>query len=263
MRDRNSTGELISIVVPVYNVEKYLRECLESILKQTYQNLEIILVDDGSTDCSGKICDDYAGKDRRIAVVHQKNQGVLAARNTGIKKAHGRYIGFVDGDDWVSEQMYWELYHKLKKENTDLVICKKNIYDDTTGNCFAEGDVLDEGVYATCKNENILFNMFTGYAGGEGLSLNLYDKLFSRKLILENYENVDRRLRYFEDVSLALFCMLRAEGISVLNQPFYFYRQRKGSLCHSLDLLYLEQVNIFFQTVYQQVTEYSEELFVR
>lgn len=96
--------ELISVIVPVYNVEAYIEECLHSLREQTYKNLQIILVDDGSTDKSGNLCDAYAAKDSRFFVIHQKNKGVLAARNAGIEKARGSFIGFVDGDDWIGDR---------------------------------------------------------------------------------------------------------------------------------------------------------------
>ena len=98
--------ELISVILPVYNVQQYLEKCIESVVNQTYKNLEIILIDDGSTDMSGKICDEFAEKDGRIKVIHSKNGGVSAARNIGLDIATGEYIGFVDSDDWIESQMY-------------------------------------------------------------------------------------------------------------------------------------------------------------
>lgn len=115
--------ELISIVVPIYNVEKFLEKCIRSIIAQTYINLEIILVDDGSTDSCGMICDEYKKKDNRIKVIHKKNGGLSSARNKGIDIAKGKYIGFVDGDDWIEPQMYRVLYDLVKKDNADLGIC--------------------------------------------------------------------------------------------------------------------------------------------
>ncbi len=103
-------NELISVIVPVYNCEQYLEECIDSIIGQTYKNLEVILVDDGSTDLSGEICDRYAKKDCRIKVIHQKNSGAQAARSTGIENANDKYMGFVDSNDWVDENMFEVLY---------------------------------------------------------------------------------------------------------------------------------------------------------
>lgn len=264
-RNRNSDRmeELISIVVPVYNVEKYLGKCLDSILGQTYRNLEIIVVDDGSTDHSGSICDEYGKKDPRVAVIHQDNQGVSAARTSGIGKARGQYVGFVDGDDWIAEGMYQDLYRAMKSQNAEAAICQKNIYDDTTGGCYAESAVIDEGRYADCRHPDIRHHLFDQIGAEAGISLNLYDKLFARKLVLGNYDKVDRRLRYFEDITLALFCMLEADGIVIRNQAYYYYRQRKGSACHSTDQSYLEQLNIFYRLVYSKVSGFSEELLER
>ena len=115
--------EKISIVVPIYNVEKYVKKCIESLIKQTYKNIEIILVDDGSTDSSAEIIDEYANKDSRIIAIHQKNKGVSSARNTGLKAARGEYIGFVDPDDYVDCQMYEVMVNKLQASLADLVVC--------------------------------------------------------------------------------------------------------------------------------------------
>ena len=101
-----SVGPKISVIVPVYKVEPYLRKCLDSIVNQTYRNLQIILVDDGSPDNCGKICDEYAARDRRIEVIHQENGGISAARNAGLNLADGDYIGWVDSDDWIEPEMY-------------------------------------------------------------------------------------------------------------------------------------------------------------
>lgn len=111
----------ISVIVPVYNVEDYLEECINSILGQTYKNLEIILVDDGSTDNSSKICDIYEKKDKRIKVIHKENGGLSSARNEGLKYRTGEYISFVDSDDFIDKTMYEKLYSAIKKYDADVV----------------------------------------------------------------------------------------------------------------------------------------------
>lgn len=257
-------GDLISIIVPVYNVGAYLRECLESIRKQSYKNLEVILVDDGSKDGSGTICEEYAAKDLRFHVLHQENRGVWAAKTAGIQNASGRYIGFVDSDDWIDSNTYFELYHRLIEVGAGMVICKKNIYDENLKSGCEEDSIVDEGVYegAQCVEiyRNIFFNQnYTGI----GLPLNLCDKLFDRDLILRNYKYVDKRLHYFEDIALSLFCILQARSIAIYNKAFYYYRQRRNSLCHSTDPCYLEQLNIFYNSVYPAVADHSEELLER
>lgn len=115
---------IISIIVPIYNVEKYLPRCIGSILNQNFEEFELILVNDGSTDNSGKICDIYAKKDKRIKVIHKKNGGVSSARNSGIRAATGEYIGFVDPDDYIDKNMYTNLYELCEENNCDIGICK-------------------------------------------------------------------------------------------------------------------------------------------
>ena len=115
--------DLISVIVPVYKVEPYLRRCVDSILRQSYVNLEIILVDDGSPDGCGGICDAYAAQDSRVRVIHQENGGLAAARNAGIDVARGRYLGFVDSDDWIETSMYAELYRAIQENNADMSLC--------------------------------------------------------------------------------------------------------------------------------------------
>lgn len=116
--------QMLSIIVPVYKVEKYLRQCLDSIVNQTYENLEIILIDDGSPDNCGKICDEYAQRDNRIKVIHKENGGLSSARNIGTQIAKGEYITYVDSDDWLDKNMYSELISALEKYNLDMVRCE-------------------------------------------------------------------------------------------------------------------------------------------
>ena len=113
---------LISVLIPVFNVERYLSRCIESVIKQTYKNIEIILIDDGSKDKSGKICDKYAKKDDRIRVIHKENEGVSVARNLGMDSANGEYIIFVDSDDWIEQQAVELLFSQLSLYDSDLAI---------------------------------------------------------------------------------------------------------------------------------------------
>lgn len=114
-------NEKISVIIPIYNVEPYLRQCLDSVVNQTYQNIEIILVDDGSTDNCGAICDEYAQKDDRIVVIHRKNGGVSAARNDGIDRATGEWVAFVDPDDWLDVNFYECLFDAMRDQNIDIL----------------------------------------------------------------------------------------------------------------------------------------------
>lgn len=118
--------DLVSIIVPVYNVEKYIHKCIDSIINQTYTNLEIILVDDGSPDNCGKICDEYAKKDKRIKVIHKENGGVSSARNIGIKLSKGQWISFIDSDDWIENRYFEIMIKQAKKQYVDIVLCTYN-----------------------------------------------------------------------------------------------------------------------------------------
>lgn len=140
---------LISVIIPVYNVEQYLRRCLDSVVAQTYQNLEIICVDDGSVDHSGKICDQYAARDARIKVIHQENQGLSAARNRGLDAAEGEYIAFVDSDDYILEDMYKKMLDKLLDYNVDLCVCQWQ-YEFSDGRQVVKKQNIDPAIYG-CK----------------------------------------------------------------------------------------------------------------
>ncbi len=140
-------NEIISIIVPVYNVEKYLDRCIQSILNQTYPYFELILVDDGSSDNSGKMCDEYAKKDDRIIVIHQENNGLSSARNKGIENSKGEFLSFVDSDDWISKDYLKEMYNEQKKTKADLVICNIDcitLHDNKYNSLNYESPIVDE-----------------------------------------------------------------------------------------------------------------------
>lgn len=125
---------LISVIIPVYNVEKYLEQCLDSVINQNLQDIEIICVDDGSTDNSPSILEKFSSKDNRIKIFSKENGGQASARNLGIKKAKGKYIAFVDSDDFIKEDMFVKLYDVAENNNLDIAMCKIALYDDNTGN---------------------------------------------------------------------------------------------------------------------------------
>ena len=148
--------ELISVIVPIYKVEKYLKRCIESIINQTYHNLEIILVDDGSPDKCGEMCEEYSKKDKRIKVIHKENGGLSDARNKGLEIATGKYIGFVDSDDFIDKDMYKVLYNNLKNNNADMSIC--SIYQFENEEEIVKGYNKNETVITYNKQE--MFNNF-------------------------------------------------------------------------------------------------------
>jgi len=219
----------ISIIVPVYNVEKYLRECIDSLRNQTYRNIQVVLVDDGSTDASGAICDEYAALDPRFVVIHQENAGVSAARNAALDRCTGRYLGFMDSDDWAEPQMYETLYRGFEKnERVDIVNCAVYTYND--------GDPRDKRKKMKWTVKEPLFvessEMMEKVLSDERDHL-LPTKLFRRSLfrgLRFKYGRVD------EDTMFTFEYIQQMEQkdtrMLVIPDALFTYRQRAGSICH-------------------------------
>ena len=205
--------ERISVIVPIYNTEKYLARCIESILCQTYTNLEIILVDDGSTDKSGDICDFYARKDNRVKVVHKENGGAAAARNFALNMVTGQYIGFVDSDDYTDIEMYQKLYEKAKQENADIVVCGYYGVQEQNGQFrhFQKGN-LQEFDKSLQENPRLLY-MNSTYA---------WNKLYRRELFLKTGIRYPKGCLY-EDMAVTWTLFLHANKISKVDEPLYYY----------------------------------------
>lgn len=153
---------MISVIVPVYNVKPYLKKCVDSICNQTYQNLEIILVDDGSTDGSGEMCDEYAKIDSRVVALHQKNAGQGAARNYSLEKAHGEWIGFVDADDWIDRNYYEKLVRAAETSGADMACCDRRVYDEQ-GNLTYEAKIAEGKTYRIDDIEEYFYRFFFRY----------------------------------------------------------------------------------------------------
>ena len=215
-----SLKPLISIIVPVYGVEKYLPACIDSLLAQTYENLEIILVDDGSPDSSGKICDAYAEKDARVKVVHKPNGGVSSARNAGLDVASGELIGFVDSDDTVCPTMYEEMYSELSRTDSDVAICKMRRVKSEK-DCAPPSDENLERVEMTREQaiaEMIIVRAFSG---------SLCNKLFKAELL--RGVRLDENIYAAEDLLFAVEALLRAKKAYYFSKELYYYFTREGS----------------------------------
>lgn len=216
----------ISIIIPIYNVREYLAKCIESVINQTYQDIEIICVDDGSTDGSYEICEYYKKKDSRIKVVHKINEGIVSARQTGLKIANGKYVGFVDGDDWIDEKMYESMIRTMEKSNVDMV--ETGVIDSY--NSFTEKErkyKLKEGIYKSEKfKKNILNNLiYDGKFYNYGVvSVYLWNKLFKRKYITECYMKLDYKQSMFEDFVSVYPYLIKHQSIAIINKAFYHYR---------------------------------------
>lgn len=214
--------KLISIVVPAYNVEKYLGICMDSICMQTYSNLEIILVDDGSTDSTGKICDKYANKDDRIVVIHhEKCKGLSCARNEGIKMARGRYIAFVDSDDYVSEDMIEKLYYFIQNTNSDIAVCNYQIVTDNGEKSNIYGKVNEQLTILREENKYDLIYMDPRYG------IVAWNKLYKKEI----FQNIEYPVgKKHEDNYIIHKILEKANQICCSQEIVYFYRMRDNSI---------------------------------
>lgn len=201
--------DLVTIIVPVYNCADYLRICIDSILKQSYKNIEVILINDGSKDNSLEICDYYKKKDKRIKVISNDNHGVSYSRNTGLKVASGEYICFVDSDDWISDEYIFKLISNLQKHKSDIAVC--NYFSSLNGKLFRENDLV--GIGNLSYMEFILRNNCWAPWG----------KIFRKKVLTEYF---DENVSCSEDM---LFNFMNSKNIitfSCINEPLYYYRKK-------------------------------------
>ena len=215
----NMISHLISVIVPVYNTEKYLDECIQSILNQSFTDFELLLIDDGSTDRSGAICDQYAAKDERVRVFHTENGGVSSARNVGLDEAKGEWIAFVDSDDWV-KSLFLENFIRYV-DDVDIIISYSEI---ETKNGIHKIEISSEGIVT---NTNF-HELFTKY--GMTVNTTSWAKLYRKDLIEINKIRFDNRIKMGEDTVFLYTCLLKAEKIFVLNKTDYYYRDRSESL---------------------------------
>jgi len=251
---------MISIIVPIYNIEKYLVECIESILSQTFFDIEIVLVDDGSIDSSGLICDEYALKDDRIKVIHKKNDGLVRARKSGLKATTGEYIAYVDGDDWIEANMIERLYTTLTERNVDIVMCGR--YEDIGDTHRPINHGISEGRYDKQDLLNSVYpNMIVNGAFFEwGIFPGVWDKLFKRECLEKYQMAVDDRLTMGEDAACTYPALLNVNSIYVLHECLYHYRQSSASMVKKdVDVdLQRKRFNILFNSVNASFEKYKE-----
>lgn len=212
--------DLISVIVPVYNSDKYLEECVSSIINQTYSNLEIILVNDGSKDNSGKICDEYTRKDKRIRVIHQENSGVSVARNNALSIMNGDYFSFVDSDDVIDKNYFFELYQALTSTNSDICICKTKDFTNSEILKSENKGVSKTVNLQTCKEEKIT-DIINNYYGS-GAATKLYKNIYKNY----HFENI----KIGEDLLFNIDYMMKCTNVCILDYDGYFYRRSNDSV---------------------------------
>lgn len=228
-------SKLISVIVPVYNVEKYLERCLDSVLKQTYSNLEIILVDDGSKDNSGKICDEYAKKDNRIKVIHKENGGISDVRNVGLANATGDYIGFIDSDDYAAEDMFETLYNLIEDNSADISIV--SFYEMYNGKLIG---VRDDKSLLKMNKEQALQELLID----TNIQSYMWNKLFKKELFKDLKFPVGKN---FEDIATVLLIFERANKVVLLQDPKYYYLRRDDSIVgHRTNKTYIDYLEVAY-----------------
>lgn len=219
---------LVSIIVPIYNVETYVERCVGSLIRQKYKNIEIILVDDGSTDDSGKICDELLAKDSRIRVIHQKNMGLSKARNNGILLSKGEYVAVVDSDDYVSPEYIEIMLFTCVNENCDIAICNY-VKGKEINYTFKNTEKLE----SRCLTSEQMLNEWHGE--NKDIETSAWNKLYRRKLFVEGNVWYPEG-KYYEDTVTTHRLVARASRIAIIDAYLYYYYQRESSIMHSSDL---------------------------
>ena len=222
-------SELISVIVPIYNTEKYLVECVESIRKQTYSNIEIILVDDGSTDASIEICDGFAEKDSRVRVFHKKNEGVAVARNFGIQQSNGQYVVIVDSDDIAVDRMIEVLYTQIKENDADIAVGNYYIYDESDGNFYYYITEADYCVEVLSPQE--LIDRQAGAWKWNSTAFMLTTFKLYKKVLFDDVSFTHGRR--FDDEASTHRLFLKSKKTVFVNDNIYLYRRRSGSIMRS------------------------------
>lgn len=234
---------LISVIIPIYNVEKYLHKCIDSIINQSYRNLEIILVDDGSPDNCGKICDEYVKKDYRIKVIHKENGGLSDARNSGMKISKGDYIAFVDSDDWLDCDLYEKIIKKSDNSDDIIIFGLRYIgFDSDIEYCSnlenSRFEINDENIMPLLK---LVKTSMLGYA---------WNKLY-KKEIIKNTKFDDIRLR--EDICFNFKILKYAKYIRCVNICGYNYLQQPNSILHKSSIKNLKDINKVYNVLHGKI----------
>ena len=238
---------LFSIVVPVYNVELYIDECLKSLLEQSFEDFEIILVDDGSTDSSGKKCDYYASIDSRVRVIHKNNEGLLLARRTGIRECRGEYILHCDSDDYVAGDMLYNLKILIENSKPDMILFGYNVVDDMHNVLETHYDVFGDNVFFSAENKDILLNALSSTTWLN----NMVTKATRRECVdIDGDYNAYKNVKMGEDLFQVVPLIRKCDSFVYVAKPFYFYRYNPKGMSKNVDKSYLENYLVVAKRVY-------------
>lgn len=251
----------IGVIVAIYNVEKYLIECIESIINQTYHNLEIILVDDGSTDSSGKICDEYETRDSRIRVIHQNNCGLIMTRYNGLQETKCEYVTFVDGDDWLDLNAYNRVADYLDGGTEIIAFGSKMYYNPN--NVAAELTYFPAGNYSKQEiNDVVIPNMIWNIREKNyGLYPAIWSKVAKRSLVLKSLEHAKTLdIYYGEDAAIVYPMIKEAESLVIIEDSLYYHRQREAGVLpqYISDERFMSKLFAFYSFLMEQFSDYKE-----
>ena len=223
---------MVSVIIPVYNVEKYIDKCLESVVNQTYKNLEIIVINDGSTDESEEVIKKYLNKHSNIKYIYQENKGVSSARNAALTYANGKYVMFIDSDDYIDKYTIEKMYFNAEKYDSDMVVCGHvRFYDDISRKEIFNYYNYQDRLFDRNKVFNLMLELkVKGY---------LCDKLFKRESLINNNFVLEPN-RYIEDWFPVIKYVSKCDNISFVGEPLYYYRQRSSSALHTIKPKLLE-----------------------
>lgn len=247
--------EKMSVIIPVFNGEKYLKDCLDSIRKQTYSQLQIIVVNDGSTDNTPMICEHYASMDKRIQVINKENAGLVAARKTGVDCAEGEYIGFVDADDWIDSDMYESLLTVMEMYQCDLAA--SGTYRQFGEEYSIDKNTISARVYSrrALEQEVLPYMLYNGKYFQMGVRPNVVNKIFRKNLLKSILNKVPDKITNGEDVAITYTYLLQSQTVCLTDNVYYHYRQHRGSMSQShtnLDTNEITGIRLLYSYLYSE-----------
>lgn len=249
---------LLSVIVPIYNTKEYLRECIDSILAQTYYGYELILVDDGSTDGSSEICDEYAEAFSNVTVIHKVNGGAVSARKAGIEKALGEYVSFVDSDDWIDETMYEQMMERILETNSDVVMCDiifEDVGFEMQPNYIEEG-FLDKKALCELVYPRMLFDY---ESCSPCVNPSMCNKIFRRSIMQDVIKGVNEAVPFGEDALCTFPALFKSEKAYVIRKCFYHYRRNGNSVSNRYNESILERFLLLETELRKQFKAYGFE----
>ena len=230
---------LFSVIVPVYNVEPYIRDCLDSILLQTYEDYEVVLIDDGSTDKSGDICEEYAKSYDKVRVIHKENGGLVSARQSGVCESHGEYCVALDSDDWIKPSYLSEFAQVISRYNPDIVCSGIELIDDN--NVISMIPSMDEGYYNRSQIIQKIFPKLIQSSNAESFEPNICSKAIRRSLYEPCQLSVNMKIKNGEDSSCTIPCFYYSKSVYILKSSNYCYRYNRASMTKNLKPMPWEQ----------------------